>query len=375
MWRWLGWACLGLMVLAMGLAGYVRSLLWFPPDQLDVAVTCPADTPPVPTDSELSVLVWNVQFAASRKHHFFYDGGQAVHVPAADVTATLDEMARVVRELDPDVILWQEFDRDSDRTDNVDQLQEMLQRTPYPCYASTPYHKVGYVPTPGHEHMGKVDFHLAVFSKYRLTSATRHQLALMDEPAWRQWFNLRRALFDVRALMDNGKELALLDTHLSAFSNNDGTLFEQVGQIDRHLTALEKSGVAWVLGGDFNALPPGDDPNRLGADVAASYGPETPMAKMYDRYTPIWAERTLRDAPDVVQTYLPYGAIEPDRTIDYGFVGREVTLRGAEVLQERDISDHLPFVIRMSLGPLAAEAAAEMPEVVPDADVEEMEAP
>jgi hypothetical protein len=96
--------------------------------------------------------------------------------------------------------------------------------------------------------------------------------------------------------MDNGKELALLNTHLSAFSNNDGTLFEQVGQIDRHLMALEDSGVAWVLGGDFNALPPGDDVKRL-AEEGASYGPETPMTKLYDRYTPIWTERMVRDAP------------------------------------------------------------------------------
>lgn len=360
MWRWFGWALLGLLALAIGLAGAVRSLLWFPPAQLDVAVTCPADTPPVPTDSNLSVLVWNVQFAASRAHHFFYDGGQVVYVPASDVTATLDEMARVVRELDPDVVLWQELDRDSDRTGNVDQLQAMLQRSPYACTTSTPYHKVGYVPIPAYEPMGKVDFHLAVFSKYRLTSATRHQLALMNEPAWRQWFNLRRALLDVRALMDNGKELALLNTHLSAFSNNDGTLFEQVGQIDHHLMALESAGVAWVLGGDFNALPPGDGYERL-AEEGASYGPETPMTKLYDRYTPIWSERALRDAPEAIRTYLPFGASEPDRTIDYGFVGREVTLLGAEVLQERDISDHLPFVIRMALEPRATASAPETP--------------
>lgn len=368
MWRWLRWACLGLFVLAIGLAGYVRSLLWFPPAQLDVAVTCPADTPPVPTDSDLSVLVWNVQFAASRVHHFFYDGGQVVHVPASDVTATLDEIARVVRELDPDVVLWQELDRDSNRTGNVDQLQEMLQRTPYACYTSTPYHKVAYVPTPAYEPMGKVDFHLTVFSRYRLISATRHQLALMNEPAWRQWFNLRRALFDVRALMDNGKELALLNTHLSAFSNNDGTLFEQVGQISRHLTALESSGTAWVLGGDFNAIPPGDDPERLSAEERASYGPETPMTKLYDRYTPIWTERMVRDAPKAIRTYLPFGATEPDRTIDYGFVGRKVALLGAQVHQERDISDHLPFVIRVSLAPKTAGAAAEAPLAASEAE-------
>jgi len=42
-------------------------------------------------------------------------------------------------------------------------------------------------------------------------------------------------------------------------------------------------------------------------------------------------------------------------------VDREVTLLGAEVLQERDISDHLPFVIRMSLEPRATAAAPEAP--------------
>ena len=85
------------------------------------------------------------------------------------------------------------------------------------------------------------------------------------------------------------------------------------------------------------------------------------MTKLYDRYTPIWSERTLREAPEAIRTYLPFGASEPDRTIDYGFLGREVILLGAEVLQERDISDHLPFVIRMSLEPRTTAAAPEAP--------------
>jgi len=161
--------------------------------------------------------------------------------------------------------------------------------------------------------------------------------------------------------MDNGKELALLNMHLTAFCKNDETLFEQVGQIDRHLTALESSGMTWVLGGDFNAIPPGDDPERLSAEEGALYGPETPMMKLCDRYTPIWTERTVRDARKVIRTYLPFGAIGPDRTIDYGFVGRKVALLGAQVHQEGDISDHLPFVIRVSLAPQTAGAAAEVP--------------
>ena len=85
------------------------------------------------------------------------------------------------------------------------------------------------------------------------------------------------------------------------------------------------------------------------------------MTKLYERYPPIWSERARRDALQAIRTYLPFGAREPDRIIDYGFAGREVTLVGAEVLQERDISDHLPFVIHMALEPRATAAAPETP--------------
>ena len=34
---------------------------------------------------EFSLLNWNLQFAGSRKHNFFYDGGDAVDVPINDL--------------------------------------------------------------------------------------------------------------------------------------------------------------------------------------------------------------------------------------------------------------------------------------------------
>ena len=42
--------------------------------------------------------MWNVQYAGSRKHHFFYDGGEAVHVPEhADVANAIGAVVGKVR--------------------------------------------------------------------------------------------------------------------------------------------------------------------------------------------------------------------------------------------------------------------------------------
>ena len=78
---------------------------------------------PAPVGRTLKLLSWNLQFAGSRKHHFFYDGGQAVHVPFSDVEATLKQITTLPKSRNPDFALLQEIDRHSDRTGNTDQLE------------------------------------------------------------------------------------------------------------------------------------------------------------------------------------------------------------------------------------------------------------
>ena len=295
----------------------------------------------------LTILVWNVQYGASRKHHFFYDGGEAVRVPEADVQWTLDAIAEVVAEVDPDVILWQELDRGSDRTHRVDMVQELLRRAPYPCTATTPYHRVAYVPHPGHEHLGKVDMHLGVFSRVRLTEATRHQLPLLDEPVWRAIFNLRRAALEVRVPVAGGPDLTLLDTHLSAFSRGDGTLPRQVRHLRRLALQARDAGDGVVLAGDMNSLPPGDDPGRLSERDQLLYSDsDNPVKVLYDALTPALAPNTYAADPGRAFTYIGFGQDRPDRMIDHAFTAGPVRADSYGVRQDRlDISDHLPLVL------------------------------
>ena len=67
-------------------------------------------------EEKFSVLSWNIQFAASRKHHFFYDGGRKVHVPKKDVQETIKAISDFITTINPNICALQEVDRNSKRT-------------------------------------------------------------------------------------------------------------------------------------------------------------------------------------------------------------------------------------------------------------------
>ena len=303
---------------------------------------------PVPVAKTLKLICWNLQFAGSRKHHFFYDGGQAVHVPVSDVENTLTQITTLLKSRNPDFTLLQEIDRHSDRTGNTDQLELLKSYAQGVSWVSTPYHKVPYVPHPSHEPMGRVNLNLGTLSKYEITSARRHQLALLDEPRWRQFFNLKRAILETTIPVGvgaNRPNLILGNTHLSAFSGGDGTLNKQISQIEAWIESIPK-GQPWILAGDFNLLPPEDTPSRLGDDATLYADSENPIERLTRKYKHAFPERLANDA----RTYLPFGAGEPDRKIDYIFYGGPIELESATVLREASaISDHLPLEISFRL--------------------------
>lgn len=301
-----------------------------------------------PANKSLTLISWNLQFAGSRKHHFFYDGGKAVHVPSSDVQSTLSEIVAVLKERNPDFALLQEIDQHSDRTGNIDQLEPLKGFSTGINWVTTPYHKVPYVPHPNHEPMGRVNLNLGTLSKYEIFSSTRHQLALLKEPRWRQFFNLKRALLETIIPIGvgaNRPHLILGNTHLSAFSRGDGTLEKQISQLKAWIDGIP-TGQPWILAGDFNLLPPKDTPSRLGEDANLYADAKNPISTLMNQYKSAFPEPLAEDA----RTYLPFGSEVPDRKIDYIFYGGPIEIESATVLrQASSISDHLPLEIRFRL--------------------------
>lgn len=327
------------------LSGWIDASAWaYQPAPLEFpSLEVVRAAPKVRRGQVLSLMCWNIQYAASRRHHFFYDGGRAAHVPRTDVEETLVGMGQLIQRLNPDFLLVQEVDRGSARTHFLDELHA-LSRAFSPAYGvSVPYHRVTFLPMPLHQMLGRVELQLAILSRFVLQRPQRVQLALLDEPVWRQHFNLKRCILGVELPLDEGGALRLGCTHLSAFSRGDGTMARQVRQV---ASWLEQG--PGLMGGDFNLLPIGDDPARLEVEADLYADAENPLALLADPFASVparssWLEPGWR-------TYLPFGHAVPDRLLDYCFYTPEVEVLEARVVTEASaLSDHLPLWLRFRI--------------------------
>jgi endonuclease/exonuclease/phosphatase family metal-dependent hydrolase len=160
----------------------VWAITYHPAEVQAEAIVCAEDAPVLQPGQSLKVLSYNVQFVAGKNYVFFYDlpddAGPDERPSAADIAQTVQEVARVIRAENPDVILLQEVDDGSARTDHEDQLARLRALLPqdYKCHTATFYWKAAFVPHP--RIMGAIGQKLAIVSKYRLDRASRYQLAL-----------------------------------------------------------------------------------------------------------------------------------------------------------------------------------------------------
>jgi len=342
-----------LVSLAAGFLVVVRLTTYHPADQEPAIVTCPDNTPVLSPGQPVKVLTWNVQFMAGKNHVFFFDvfdgNGPDERPSAQDIGKTLDEVARVIRDEDPDVVLLQEVDDGARRTDYQDQLA-LLARTlgkEYPCRCSAFYWKAWYVPHP--RIMGAVGMKLSVLSKYRIREATRHRLCPIPSDAFSRQFGFKRAVLDVRMPVRDGKDFVMLDTHLDAFAQGTDTMQRQVTQVKAILDGLTRDGTQWIIGGDFNLLPPGRAYAALPRRQQVYFNESTEISTLFEAFQAVPSlEET--NGPDLSRwfTHFPNdpSVKAPDRTIDYLFMPKSLSLIEHHVRQQDTlrISDHFPVV-------------------------------
>lgn len=209
-------------------------------------------TTPTATLSTLKIATWNIKFGGGRIDFFFDCHGDRVLMTKTEVLENMAGVAAKVRNMNPDVIFLQEVDIDSKRSAYVDQVQYLLDNTDlnYAVYASQ--WQADYVPSDG---VGQVNSGNAILSKYPLNNAERIALPLIAEQSGLvQYFYLRRNIL-LADLTINNKTVKVLNTHTSAYSS-DGTKKEQLEIIQKRVADLDAANIPFILGGDFNNLPP-----------------------------------------------------------------------------------------------------------------------
>lgn len=197
----------------------------------------------------LRVMAWNIKYGAGRLPFWFDCWGDRTVMSAAEVSANMERLYALIREVNPDVLMIEEVEVNSRRSAYFDMVQGILEHTDlnYAAYFNTWDSR--YIPSEG---LGRMNLGNAILSRHEITSASRvRQQDRTDLDAVTEPFYIKRAIG--RAVLKvGGGEVAAFVVHTEAY-DQDGTKAAQIKQIKE---VLDAEPLPFVIGGDFNELPP-----------------------------------------------------------------------------------------------------------------------
>jgi endonuclease/exonuclease/phosphatase family metal-dependent hydrolase len=291
----------------------------------------------------LTFVTWNIGYGGlGKEQDFFFDGGKGVRPTTELSQKYLKGIIKTIQSFsNDDFILLQEVDRDSRRSYYIDQVTSIANDMPGFAYSfAKNYHSL-FVPQPVSNPYGRAVGGLMSLSKYAPTIAQRHALAA--DASWPTGiFMLKRCFMEWRYPMLNGKELIVINQHLSAY--DDGSVKQQqMDTLKKYLLNEYAKGNYIVVGGDWNQFPPGYVPQLK--------GPENVVAMNVDKEYPAtgwnWSYDTVVNTNRKLN--VPYvKGINDEVVIDYFLCSpniRVIDVKGVQLNFEN--SDHQP--VRLSI--------------------------
>ena len=353
--RPLRYTLLGLLIVIALAGAMVYSLTWRPDAREVLPVSCSTQAPTLAPGQALKVMTWNVQYLAGKRYVFWNDlaAGTDEAPTADDMAFSLDEVARVIRDEQPDIVLLQELDDGAKASDYQNQLKLLQERVAdlYPCSAHAFDWKADFIPDP--HIFGSVGRQLATLSRYEIEHAERLQLPVSEVNLISRQFKPKNALLLTYLPLSDGGQMAVLNTHLDRATQPDETLQAQVSAVAKVLHKFESRGTPWLIGGDFNLLPLGQY-QRLPSEQRTPYSSDSALHVLWDKYPMI---PTNNEASGIDRarwlTHYPNdtNVSGPDRTVDFLFYSPRIKRVEARVRQDDTlrISDHLPVIARFLL--------------------------
>ena len=124
------------------------------------------------------VMTWNIRFGAGRIPWFGDACGDRFMLAEGEIYSSLQAIADKINQVKPDILLLQEVDVNSKRSAYIDELQWLLDHTYFNYAVSGSQWKAQFIPSDG---LGRLDEENAIFSRWKISDATRIQLALRTD--------------------------------------------------------------------------------------------------------------------------------------------------------------------------------------------------
>lgn len=279
---------------------------------------------------------------------FFYDGGQQVRASKDLTNKYLDNILSFLKNQEAiDFILLQEVDFDAKRSYGLNQLNLIADAMAAHNFSTVINYKVSYVPVPLSEPMGRVKAGMMQLSKYLPSVENRHAY-----PQILPWpdrlFLLDRCFTESRFNLPNGKELIVINTHNSAFVDQQELMEKELAVIRSFMLMEYQKGNYVVAGGDWNMNPPSFKPaeNYNGHIYAASA-----VAISGDYLPADWIiafDPAIPSNRHLNQAFVK--GVTPTTTIDFFIVSPNIQVLKLEAIDlDFANSDHNPVFIELML--------------------------
>ena len=323
-------------------------------------------TPPAQAYT-IKVMTWNIRFGAGRIPWFGDSCGDRVILSENEVKHNLQGIADFINVVQPDILFINEIDIESKRTAYIDEVQWLLNHTYFNYGAFASNWKSQFIPSDG---LGRMNMGNAILSRWKISDAIRIKLPLRgDQDALTEYFYLRRNILKCRIELPGLDNFYAVTTHLAAFSTDD-TKQKQIEVLLENLEKIDSEGSIFVLGGDFNLLPPiatktdycmedmcddesyhqpGDDPQHK---EGSYFTPEiTWLQPMYDLYQAAVTLQNYQANESHYFTHTPKTDRDWDRKIDYLFTNYQwITLSDSTYQDDTfNLSDHAPVSAEWTL--------------------------
>ncbi|MDY4609986.1 MAG: endonuclease/exonuclease/phosphatase family protein [Sphaerochaetaceae bacterium] len=264
--RWLligsGIAAAVLLLIAGGYVAYVVIQYDRIPDGIELAYENPR-TGMLNLNDEYTIATYNIGFGAyGPAYSFFMDEGvmldgtkvTGIHGKAEskesvqhDTNGAID----ILQELDSDFVMLQEVDIDSTRSYHINQVGEITKAMPEYGYTVAVNFHSAWLHYPLNDPHGKTNSSLLTLSKYSLEDNIRRSYPV-DEGFPTRFFDLDRCFAVHRVPVENGKELVLVNSHMSAYDKGGLIRTQQLAMLNQIASEEYEKGNYVIIGGDFN---------------------------------------------------------------------------------------------------------------------------
>lgn len=347
--RFLG-ALIGCLVLLAAAGILVLTVLEWRPADLEEAPLRGGASRNAAAGEELTLMTWNIGYGSLGDNaDFFMDGGTMVKTAdEARVRENLDGMAKTILAQSPDILFFQEVDRDSARSHHIDEAAVLTEQLPGYVSSFANNFKAAFVPYPIPP-IGKVDSGLLTFSALNASQSQRIQLPIPFKWPIRM-ANLKRCVLLTRIPVESvSKELVLINLHLEAYDDGTGKA-QQTAMLREILQCETDKGNYVIAGRDFN---------QIFSNVDASLYPVkeglwAPGAINAEDFGASFSCLMDAGVPTCRSLDRPYAGADPDTfqfyAIDGFIVSNNVQVLSLQTLNEQFVcTDHNPVLLRVKL--------------------------